>query len=53
MPDLKQLPIIGEAQRGPLVEQLLVQLEHLLEENLYRLGLSGHGIATQAAFRKA
>jgi hypothetical protein len=34
MPDLKQLPSIAEAQRSPLVEQLLVQLEHLLEENL-------------------
>ena len=34
MPDLKQLPNIAEAQRSPLVEQLLVQLEHLLEENL-------------------
>ena len=33
MPDLKQLPNIAEAQRSPLVEQLLVQLEHLLEEN--------------------
>ena len=33
MPDLKQLPSIAEAQRSPLVEQLLVQLEHLLEEN--------------------
>ena len=33
MPDLKQLPHIAEAQRSPLVEQLLVQLEHLLEEN--------------------
>ncbi len=34
MPDLKQLPHIAEAQRSPLVEQLLVQLEYLLEENL-------------------
>ena len=33
MPDLKQLPSIAEAQRSPLVEQLLVQLEHVLEEN--------------------
>jgi len=33
MPDLKQLPNIAEAQRSALVEQLLVQLEHLLEEN--------------------
>jgi len=33
MPDLKQLPSIAEAQRSPLVEQLLVQLEYLLEEN--------------------
>ena len=33
MPDLKQLPSIADAQRSPLVEQLLVQLEHLLEEN--------------------
>ena len=33
MPDLKQLPSIAEAQRSPLVEQLLVQLEHLLEQN--------------------
>ena len=33
MLDLKQLPNIAEAQRSPLVEQLLVQLEHLLEEN--------------------
>jgi hypothetical protein len=33
MPDLKQLPSIAEAQRSPLVEQLLVHLEHLLEEN--------------------
>ena len=33
MPDLKQLPSIAEAQRSPLVEQLMVQLEHVLEEN--------------------
>jgi hypothetical protein len=33
MPDLKQLPTIAKAQRSPLVEQLLVQLEYLLEEN--------------------
>jgi len=33
MPGLKQLPNIAQAQRSPLVEQLLVQLEHLLEEN--------------------
>jgi hypothetical protein len=33
MPDLKQLPIIAEAERGALVEQLLAQLEYLLEEN--------------------
>ena len=33
MPDLKQLPNIAEAQRSPLVEQLLVQLESVLEEN--------------------
>ena len=33
MPDLKQLPNIAAAQRSPLVEQLLVQIEHLLEEN--------------------
>lgn len=33
MPDLKQLPSIAEAQRSPLVEQLLVQLESVLEEN--------------------
>ena len=33
MPDLKQLPSIAEAQRSPLVEQLLVQLERVLEEN--------------------
>lgn len=33
MPDLQQLPNIAEAQRSPLVEQLLVQLEYLLEEN--------------------
>ena len=33
MPDLKQLPNMAEAQRSPLVEQLLVQLESVLEEN--------------------
>jgi len=33
MPDLKRLPSIAEAQRGPLVEQLLEQIEQLLEEN--------------------
>lgn len=33
MPDFKQLPNIAEAQRSPLVEQLLAQLERLLEEN--------------------
>jgi hypothetical protein len=33
MPDLKQLPSIADAQRSPLVEQLLAQLEYLLEEN--------------------
>jgi hypothetical protein len=32
MPDLNHLPNIAEAQRSPPVEQLLVQLEHLLEE---------------------
>jgi len=33
MPDHNQLPHIAEAQRTPLVEQLLEQIEHLLEEN--------------------
>ena len=33
MPDLKPLPSIADAQRSPLVEQLLVELERLLEEN--------------------
>ena len=33
MPDLKPLPSIADAQRSPLVEQLLVELEHVLEEN--------------------
>jgi len=33
MPDRKQLPSIAEAQRTPLVEQLLEQIEELLEEN--------------------
>ncbi len=33
MPDLEPLPSIADAQRSPLVEQLLVQLERLLEEN--------------------
>lgn len=33
MPNLKQLPSIAEAQRSPLVEQLLEQIEQLLEEN--------------------
>jgi cell division septum initiation protein DivIVA len=33
MPDRNQLPSIAEAQRTPLVEQLLEQIEQLLEEN--------------------
>jgi hypothetical protein len=33
MPDRKQLPSIAEAQRTPLVDQLLEQIEELLEEN--------------------
>jgi hypothetical protein len=33
MPDRKHLPSIAEAQRTPLVEQLLEQIEELLEEN--------------------
>ena len=33
MPDLKQLPNIAEAERSALVERLLGQVEHLLEEN--------------------
>ena len=33
MSDLKQLPTIAEAERSALVEQLLSQIEHLLEEN--------------------
>jgi hypothetical protein len=33
MSDLKQLPIIADAERSALVEQLLGQIEHLLEEN--------------------
>ncbi len=33
MSDLKQLPTIADAERSALVEQLLGQIEHLLEEN--------------------
>jgi hypothetical protein len=33
LPDLKQLPSIGDVERNVLVEQLLGQIEYLLEEN--------------------
>jgi hypothetical protein len=33
VPDLKQLPSIADVERNALVEQLLGQIEHLLEEN--------------------
>ncbi len=33
MSDLKQLPTIADAERNALIEQLLGQIEHLLEDN--------------------
>ena len=33
MSDLKQLPTVADAERSALVEQLLGQIEHLLEDN--------------------